>query len=74
MTSYTETKIVLQYGGQTGKFVALDSASGGYPYAVPIEKAHNFGTVDKARAYASQDPPGHFVVCRVTVTYEIEGV
>lgn len=33
-------------------WVTLDGPSGGYPYATEIEQAHDFGSVDKARAYA----------------------
>lgn len=50
-------------------FVDLDRASGGYPYSVPLARAHNFGTEEKARAYASHDM-GAFIVRTVTVTYE----
>lgn len=81
---HVETRVVLQYekaGTSYGHgtyivsendaemFVAIDRDSGGYPYAVPLSRAHNFVTEEKARAYASHDM-GAFIVRTVTVTYE----
>ena len=54
--------------GDAEKFVALDSQSGGYPYAVDIECAHDFKTVEKAETYR-----GHLAgltVRQVTTKYE----
>lgn len=50
------------------KFVALDSASGGYPYSVEIENAHNFKTVESAQRYNGEFHIFH--VREVNVTYE----
>ena len=51
-----------------GKFVALDSASGGYPYSVDIDQAHDFDTPEKARQYARNEA---FIVRLVKITYEV---
>lgn len=55
----TYKKIVLKYNNpqfrsyQDGDevYVDLDPQSGGYPYQVNAHKAHDFKTVEKARAY-----------------------
>lgn len=80
MTKIVIKKVFLQYGqvGQkvsgcqidqsdANKFVALDSGSGGYPYAVDIDQAHNFKSVQKALDYTRGDS---LVVREVTITYE----
>lgn len=74
--------VLLQYGpvgsalgssmkvreSDTGKFVAIDRASGGYPYSTDITNAHDFKTPQKALEY-SRHVPG-FLVREVLVTYE----
>jgi hypothetical protein len=50
------------------KFVALDQSSGGYPYPVELERAHDFKTVEEARNYTQPREP--FLVREVTITYE----
>ncbi len=60
----SKEKIVLRYGnvgceGPNGevqrsdalKFVALDGASGGYPYAVYFDRAEDFITIDNVNEY-----------------------
>lgn len=57
MTTYK--KIVLKYNKpefrsyHTGDevYVDLDQQSGGYPYQVSAHKAHDFKTIEKAKAY-----------------------
>lgn len=77
-----QKKIVLQYGSEGSnngvssfgevsaqdahKFVALDSHSGGYPYAVNVDGAHAFKTEQAAIEYAR----GAFIVRKVKITYE----
>lgn len=68
MITIHKTLYVLQYGraGEPGpgstinkkeadQFVDLDDESGGYPFAVPFEKAHDFGSETAANQYL-----GHF--------------
>ena len=72
-----QTKIFLQYKKNTCTywdkdkdympFVDLDSNSGGYPYEVEINRAHDFKTVEKAKEY---DRRGEFDVRIVEITYE----
>lgn len=82
MAKIVQKKILLQYGPEgspsgisswntvskedAGKFVALDNASGGYPYPVDIGRAYPFNDVESAREYGR----GAFNVREVTVTYE----
>ena len=75
--------VLLQYGAvgelivtsvpihenQVGRWVAIDHPSGGYPYDTVIERAHDFGSVEKAKLYA-KDSPG-FKIRRVIVTYTV---
>lgn len=80
MPVITKTVVLLQYpkAGEIGpsghevkddaeKFVAIDRDSGGYPYAVDIDRAHDFRHVEQAVEYR-----GHFkklAVRLVTITY-----
>lgn len=48
------TKIALKYTTYDDKYVAIDYASGGYPYPVGIQSAHDFLTKEKAVAYISK--------------------
>ena len=49
-----------------GAFVALDSASGGYPYEVNSAlQAHDFKTLEAAKKYIGSDP---FVPVMITIT------
>jgi len=57
------------HSSEAGKWVALDSNSGGYPYATEIANAHDFGSVEKAQDYARHFP-GFKVRC-VLVTYKV---
>lgn len=77
-----QKKIVLQYGQagspngisswgevseeDAGKFVALDEASGGYPYPVDVARAHVFKDVQAATEYSR----GTFIVRELNITYE----
>jgi hypothetical protein len=77
-------RVVLQYGktgdfksssttvspGEAGKFVALDRASGGYPYDVELDLAHDFVTEERAIGYAGNFPG--LRPRRVTVTFQVE--
>lgn len=36
---------------ETGKYIAIDRASGGYPYDVGIEHAHTFNNKEEPRQY-----------------------
>lgn len=58
------------------KFVALDSASGGYPYPVDVtdKSVHDFKTREKAEAYAGvTNREGFIPVClQIQFNYEIE--
>jgi hypothetical protein len=45
------TKISLKYTTYDDKYVAIDYASGGYPYPTDIRTAHDFQTKEKALAY-----------------------
>jgi hypothetical protein len=66
---YTDGSYPTVHENEAGKFVALDTHSGGYPYAVEINRAHDFGSVEKAEQYR-----GHFKyfnICLVRVTYDI---
>lgn len=79
-----ETKILLQYGregeptsgytkvhkDEASTFVALDSASGGYPYSTNIASAHNFRTVERALEYSRGFQGFH--PREVTITYEFD--
>lgn len=47
-------------------YVALDYHSGGYPYQVTIDCAHDFNTVDEAVKYGGSYD---FSVVELTVTY-----
>lgn len=74
--------VLLQYGAvgsdlgsnmkvresDAGLYVAIDRASGGYPYSTHITYAHDFKTPEKALEY-SRHCPG-FLVREVLVTYE----
>ena len=85
MTTITQTRVFLQYGKagdptsdfctvhptEEGMFVAIDSASGGYPCPTDIDSAHDFNTVEKANNYARHFLG--FIVREVTVTYEFDG-
>jgi hypothetical protein len=73
--------IVLKYLGTNHRashhkggedYVALDSNSGGYPYAVTLDRAHDFGTAQKAIEYAGRDHS--FEIVSVTVTYAEETI
>lgn len=80
MAKIEQTKIFIQYGNEgdigpfknpipkddAGKFVALDSASGGYPYPVPIDRAHDFYKIGNAIDYVGSCPGLHIVKCRIT--------
>ena len=74
--------VLLQYGevgeslgfakvspDEAGKWVALDGPSGWYPYAVEIDRAHDFGSVEKAQNYA-RNTPALKVRC-VLATYKV---
>lgn len=73
-----KTKVVLQYiddydcpaywDKEYMPFVALDMPSGGYPYPVDIDRAHDFKTIERAVAYIGSDP---LIVRVITITYEI---
>lgn len=79
----TQERVLLQYGAtgekisgyshvhvsEAHKFVDLDSASGGYPYATEIHRAYDFGTAEKAAKYAGHFPG--FKIRHVKVTYEV---
>jgi hypothetical protein len=52
-------------------FVKLDSNSGGYPYPVGINRAHDFKTLDAARKYAGMGGLGEFTPMVVEVTYKV---
>lgn len=74
--------VLLQYGpagsdigssmkvheSDAGLYVAIDRASGGYPYSTDITTAYDFKTPEKALEY-SRHFPG-FLVREVLVTYE----
>lgn len=73
-----KTKIVLQYKNSSSvywdeenymPFVALDSSSGGYPYEVDIDSAHDFKTVESAEKYIGSGV-GKFDVRVVKIKYE----
>lgn len=73
-----KTKVVLQYTNDYDcpeywdeeymPFVDLDTSSGGYPYPVDIYRAHNFKTIEKAKAYIGADP---LTVRVVTINYDV---
>lgn len=74
-----ETRIVLKYpsppeANQPNRvFVAIDYLSGGYPYAVPIGKAHEFYDYEAASKYRDAVASrGTFELCVVTITYNLE--
>ena len=53
-----------------GKFVALDSASGGYPYEVDSAlSAHDFRTLGAATKYIAKDE--HFKPVMITITASV---
>lgn len=64
---------VYQSSHDAEKFVALDTASGGYPYGTTIDNAHDFKTVEAALEYAST-MRSFFEVCRVRISYDISRV
>jgi len=51
-------------------FVAIDSHSGGYPYGVPINRAHDFKTVEAAEKYRMSFDK--LRVREVRVTYDFQ--
>lgn len=63
----TEVRHCLQY--DNGDFVALDQASGGYPYGVSIDRAHDFRSEQKALAYPSSSE--HFTYVEVQAKFEV---
>lgn len=67
---YTDGSYPVVHENEAGMFVALDSASGGYPYPVSIDGAHNFRTVEKADEY--QRSFKYFIVRKLIVTYEVQ--
>lgn len=65
-----KTKIVLQF--PDGKFAALDQASGGYPYGVDFDEAHNFQTLEHATRYRSSFK--ELRIFKMTLTCTLESV
>jgi hypothetical protein len=67
-TTIESKKIHLMY--PNGKFVALDSSSGGYPFEVSITSTsvHNFETVEKAQRYIGHFNREGFTIREVTYT------
>jgi hypothetical protein len=64
-------KIFLRYLGSQDGFVALDTSSGGYPYEVAIDRAHDFKTIEDANKYASLAFGTGFVVCEVETSFSV---
>ena len=62
---------VLQYSmlgpdSHPGNYVALDSASGGYPYRAPIHLAQFWLSLEDAQRYSESFPKEQFTVKKVT--------
>lgn len=86
MIAITKQHVFLQYGregeptsnfnkvhaSEAEKFVALDSASGGYPCATEIGSAYDFQTVEKALKYSGGFTGFHPRVVTVKFTYTQE--
>lgn len=84
MIRIVRVKVVLQYGRageststystvsqhEAEKFVALDAASGGYPYATSIDEAHDFKTIEKALEYSRGFAGFHPRTLTITYQYE----
>lgn len=84
MKRLRQQKVLIQYGkaGEPGfyscgiseedveQFVALDRASGGYPYAAAIGNAHDFKTVEDAQKYIGNHEGVY--IRQVSITYAFE--
>ncbi len=46
--------VLAYFGSQQQKYVALDDASGGYPYQAPIHGAKFFNSLEEAEHYNSK--------------------
>lgn len=67
--TYTDGTYPTVHENDAFRFVALDNHSGGYPYSVEIERAYDFGSVEKADKYRGSFK--YFNICLVRVTYDV---
>lgn len=56
---------------EDNKFVAIDDASGGYPYPADIERGKRFFLRKEAESYRGVDRRGKFKLVEVKVIYEL---
>ena len=74
METFYEDYYVLQYPNQNNQFVALDDASGGYPYKTTLQKAEKF-TLSRAIAYiATNNNREGFIIKHVVCEFVLKTV